>query len=64
MHDDETAFKSGHSASVTVGEDLSNLSQDELENRISSLQQEIERTRSALDERKKTQISAENFFKN
>jgi uncharacterized small protein (DUF1192 family) len=46
-----------------IGEDLSNLSVEELEARIASLEGEIERTKVALKARVATKNAAEGIFK-
>jgi uncharacterized small protein (DUF1192 family) len=50
-------------AASAIGEDLSNLSVEELEARIASLEGEIERTKAALKARVATKNAAEGIFK-
>lgn len=50
-------------AQFSIGEDLSLLSVDELEQRIADCQQEIERIRSELATKKSSMAAAEAFFK-
>ncbi len=46
-----------------IGQDLASLSLFELEERISDLKQEISRLEQAIEQKKKTQIAADAFFK-
>jgi uncharacterized small protein (DUF1192 family) len=47
---------------VTVGEDLSRLSEDELRDRIGALTAEVNRTREALEQRRTIRNAADAFF--
>ncbi|WP_420339721.1 DUF1192 domain-containing protein [Roseibium sp.] len=47
---------------VTVGEDLSRLSEDELQDRIDALTAEVNRTREALEQRSTIRNAADAFF--
>lgn len=47
---------------VTVGEDLSRLSEDELTDRIDALNEEINRTRTELEQRRTIRDNAHSFF--
>ncbi|WP_428522544.1 DUF1192 domain-containing protein [Roseibium sp.] len=47
---------------VTVGEDLSRLSEDELRDRIEALTAEVNRTREALEQRSTIRNAADAFF--
>ncbi|MBO9421264.1 DUF1192 domain-containing protein [Labrenzia sp. R4_2] len=47
---------------VTVGEDLSRLSEDELHDRIEALTAEVNRTREALEQRGTIRNAADAFF--
>lgn len=47
---------------VTVGEDLSRLSEDELQDRIETLTAEVNRTREALEQRSTIRNAADAFF--
>ncbi|MBO9426128.1 MULTISPECIES: DUF1192 domain-containing protein [Stappiaceae] len=47
---------------VTVGEDLSRLSEDELQDRIEALTAEVNRTREALEQRSTIRNAADAFF--
>ena len=47
---------------VTVGEDLSRMSEDELRERIEALTQEVNRTREALEQRSTIRNAADAFF--
>jgi uncharacterized small protein (DUF1192 family) len=47
---------------VTVGEDLSRLSEDELRDRIEALTREVNRTREALEQRSTIRNAADAFF--
>ena len=48
---------------IQLGEDISSLSAHELEMRIARLQEEIERCKAAIAQRRATKSAAENFFK-
>ena len=50
-------------AGITLGEDLSVLSEFELSARIMALEAEIARCREAIDSRKTTKSAADSFFK-
>jgi uncharacterized small protein (DUF1192 family) len=50
-------------AGVTVGEDISRLSIDELRERIATFQAEIGRVEEALRQKQASQGAAETFFK-
>ncbi len=47
---------------VTVGEDLSRLSEDELRDRIEALAEEVNRTKEALEQRGTIRNAADAFF--
>ncbi len=48
----------------SIGEDLSTLSVAELEQRIASLNKEIDRVKAELETKKGRQAAADNLFKN
>jgi uncharacterized small protein (DUF1192 family) len=48
---------------IVLGQDLSHLSEHELDERIMALQGEIERSREAIAARKNTKSAADAFFK-
>lgn len=48
---------------IVLGEDLSTLSEFELETRITALQEEIARCQEAIGSRKATRSAADAFFK-
>ncbi len=49
---------------IEIGEDLDQLSIDELESRIDVLQAEIERFRQSIEDKKKSKAPADMFFRN
>ena len=48
---------------IQVGEDLSNLSVEELQHRIGKLANEIERVRAEIEAKRRTQSAAEDGFR-
>jgi uncharacterized small protein (DUF1192 family) len=48
---------------IVLGEDLSALSEHELQARIAALETEIARCRAAIDARKSTRSAADSFFR-
>ena len=50
-------------AGITIGEDLSHMSEFELSERIMALEEEIARCRHAVGARQKTKSAADTFFK-
>ena len=60
MDDERSAKKT---AEIVIGEDLSLLSVEELEERISACETEIERIRSELDAKKSSLAAAQAIFK-
>lgn len=60
MQDEERITKP---ADIVIGEDLSMLSVEELENRIAMLQDEIQRIRDDIDSKQSSLSVAESFFK-
>ena len=50
-------------AGIVLGEDLSTLSIEELEARISACESEIDRLRAALAAKRHSQAAADNFFR-
>ncbi len=61
MFDDEERKKPA--AEIVIGSDLSSISVDELEERITALEAEISRIRAEIVSKQATKASAENFFK-
>ncbi|WP_306147804.1 MULTISPECIES: DUF1192 domain-containing protein [unclassified Roseibium] len=59
---DDDIPKKQESNVVTVGEDLSRLSEDELQDRIEALTAEVNRTREALEQRSTIRNAADAFF--
>ncbi len=62
LFDDDVPKKS-ESPTATVGEDLSRMSEAELAERINVLNEEINRTRSELEQRSTIRDTANAFFK-
>lgn len=60
MQDEERITKP---ADIVIGEDLSMLSVEELENRIAMLQDEIQRIRDDIGSKQSSLSVAESFFK-
>jgi len=50
-------------AGITIGEDLSHMSEFELSERIMALEEEIARSRHAIGARRETKSAADSFFK-
>jgi len=50
-------------AGITIGEDLSHMSEFELSERIMALEEEIARCRNAIGARRATKSAADSFFK-
>ena len=61
MDFDETTKKPRQD--IVVGEDLTTLSQSELERRITALKDEIDRVQAELDAKKQRQAAADSLFK-
>jgi uncharacterized small protein (DUF1192 family) len=61
-HFDDDIPKKQEPNVVTVGEDLSRLSEDELRDRIEALTREVNRTREALEQRSTIRNAADSFF--
>ncbi|CTQ72391.1 DUF1192 domain-containing protein [Roseibium alexandrii] len=61
-HFDDDIPKKQEPNVVTVGEDLSRLSEDELRDRIEALTREVNRTREALEQRSTIRNAADAFF--
>ena len=61
LFDDDVPRKSAGGA-VTVGEDLSRLSEEELSERIEALTAEINRTQKELEQRSNIRNAADAFF--
>ncbi len=61
MFNDEEPKKPA--AEIVIGQDLSAISVDELEERITALEAEIARIRAEIVSKQATRTSAENFFK-
>ncbi|MGV2977741.1 DUF1192 domain-containing protein [Roseibium alexandrii] len=61
-HFDDDIPKKQEPNVVTVGEDLSRLSEDELQDRIEALTREVNRTREALEQRSTIRNAADAFF--
>ncbi|MEQ8778513.1 MAG: DUF1192 family protein [Roseibium album] len=59
---DEDVPKKNETGKVIVGEDLSNLSEDELTERISALSEEINRTQRELEQRGTIRDAANSVF--
>jgi uncharacterized small protein (DUF1192 family) len=61
-HFDDDIPKKQEPNVVTVGEDLSRLSEDELRDRIEALTREVNRTREALEQRSTIRNAADALF--
>jgi uncharacterized small protein (DUF1192 family) len=59
---DEDAPKKTSEGQIMVGQDLTTLSEKDLEERIEALQQEIERTKETLSARSNIRSAAESLF--
>jgi uncharacterized small protein (DUF1192 family) len=59
---DDDIPKKPEQSRITVGEDLSRLSEDELRDRIEALNAEINRTRATLEQRSTIRSDADAFF--
>ncbi|WP_029060621.1 DUF1192 domain-containing protein [Labrenzia sp. DG1229] len=59
---DEDVPKKNETGKVTVGEDISSLSEDELTERISALNEEINRTQRELEQRGTIRDAANSVF--
>jgi|GEM_PF-1399929 len=59
---DEDVPKKSASGAITVGEDLSSLSETDLAERIEALTEEINRTRQELEQRGNIRDAANSFF--
>ncbi|QDG75713.1 DUF1192 domain-containing protein [Labrenzia sp. PHM005] len=59
---DDDIPKKTESAPITVGEDLTRLSEDELRDRIEALSEEINRTKNTLEQRSNIRDAADAFF--
>jgi uncharacterized small protein (DUF1192 family) len=62
MSDEEWVVKPKGDAKITVGEDLTPFSKDDLEARIEKLNEEIERVKSAIKNREEQSKMAQNLF--
>ncbi|SHM43575.1 DUF1192 domain-containing protein [Roseibium suaedae] len=62
MFEEETPRKKSGGSAVTVGEDLSRFSEEELAERIETLKQEILRTEETLSQKSKIRDAANAFF--
>lgn len=60
---DELLPKKKKLTEITLGDDLSAMSEHELQARIAALEGEIERCRTAIGARKSTKSAAEAFFR-
>lgn len=59
---DDDAPKKPAQGAITVGEDLSRLSESELTERIEALNEEVNRTRQELEQRGTIRDAADSFF--
>jgi len=62
IFDEDAPGKPNGPVPIRVGEDLSQMSEDELAERIEGLQAEITRTQTALEERSKIRNAANALF--
>ena len=60
---DDDVPKKNEPGKVTVGEDLTRLSEDELAERISALNEEINRTQRELEQRNTIRDAADSMFR-
>ncbi len=60
---DEPPVKKAGPAAISIGDDLSRLSEDELVERLSALEAEIARTIAERDARRGTRAAADALFK-
>lgn len=59
---DDDIPKKPEQSKITVGEDLTRLSEDELRDRIEALSEEINRTKKTLEQRSTIRNAADAFF--